>query len=144
MAIYYIVIKEALMYELIEIINDDVTRFIKLKNMDSGIVEECFDDSAVVSESNFDFMEIGYQYECKIKLFGEPDSEKTEGSVVCRLINRNVTVGKKIMVEVEVDSNKYYIPQTKVKEYLDYDSFNFKFTRKDLVQVNDIIHDDLL
>lgn len=48
------------------------------------------------------------------------------------------------MVEVEVDSNKYYIPQTKVKEYLDYDSFNFKFTRKDLVQVNDIIHDDLL
>lgn len=64
------------MYELKEIINDDVTRFIKLKNMDSGIVEECFDDSAVVSESNFDFMEIGHQYECKIKLFGEPDSEK--------------------------------------------------------------------
>lgn len=132
------------MYELMEIINDDVTRFIKLKNMDSGVVEECFDDSAVVSKSNFDFMEIGHQYECKIKLFGELDSEKTEGSVVCRLINRNVTVGKKLMVEVEVDNNKYYIPQTKVKEYLDYDSFNFKFTRKDLVQVNDIIHDDLL
>jgi len=132
------------MFELVEIKNNDATRFIKLKNMDSGAIEECFDDSAVVSSNNFNFMEIGRQYECKIKLFGNPVCEKANGSVVCRLVDKNITIGQKLMVEVEVNSNKYYIPQIKVKDFLDNDSFNFSFSRKDLVQVNTIIHADLL
>lgn len=48
------------------------------------------------------------------------------------------------MVEVEVNNNRYYIPQVKVKDYLNYDTFNFYFTRKDIIQVNAITHADLL
>ena len=132
------------MFELVEIKSNSATRFVKLKNVDSGAIEECFDDSAVVSGNNFNFMEVGCRYECKIKLFGKPVSEKVNSSVVCRLVDRNITIGQKLMVEVEVNSNKYYIPQVKVKDYLDNDSFNFSFTRKDLVQVNTTIHADLL
>lgn len=50
------------MYELIDVVDYDVTRLLKLRNIDTGIIEECFDDSAVVSDNNFDFMQIGQQY----------------------------------------------------------------------------------
>ncbi len=132
------------MYELIDIVEDDATRLIKLKNIDTGIIEECFDDSAVVSENNFDFMQIGQKYECKIKLFGKPLAERTSNSIICKVINKEIIIGQKAMVEVQINNGKYYIPRQKVSEYLDSDSFNFCFTRKDLVQVNNIIHADLL
>ena len=132
------------MYELIDIVEDDVTRLIKLKNIDTGIMEECFDDSAVISDNNFDFMQIGQKYECKIKLFGKPLAERTSNSIICKVVNREVMIGQRAMVEVQVNNSKYYIPRQKVSEYLDDDIFNFYFTRKDLVQVNNIIHADLL
>lgn len=132
------------MYELVEIAEGDATRFIKLKNVDTGIMEECFDDTAVVSKKNFGFMQIGQQYECKIKLFGKPVAEKTSNSVICKLLNKEIMIGKKAMVEVQVNDAIYYIPRQKVREYLESDSFNLCFTRKDLIQVNDIIHADFL
>lgn len=132
------------MYELIDIVEDDATRLVKLKNVDTGIIEECFDDSAVVSDNNFDFMEIGQKYECKIKLFGKPLAERTSNSIICKVVNREVVLGQRAMVEVEINNSKYYILRQKVSEYLDNDIFNFYFTRKDLVQVNNIIHADLL
>lgn len=132
------------MYELIDIVEDDATRLIKLKNIDTGIMEECFDDSAVISDNNFDFMQIGQKYECKIKLFGKPLAERTSNSIICKVVNKEVVIGQRAMVEVQVNNSKYYIPRQKVCEYLDDDIFNFYFTRKDLVQVNNIIHADLL
>lgn len=132
------------MYELIDVVEDDVTRFLTLKNIDTGIIEECFDDSAVVSDKNFNFMQIGQQYECKIKLFGQPLAERTGNSIICKVINKEIVIGQKAMVEVQINNSKYYIPRQKVSEYLDSDSFNFRFTRKDLVQVNNTIHADLL
>lgn len=132
------------MYELIEVIEDEATRFIKLKNIDTGIIDECFDDSAVISDKNFDFMQIGQQYECKIKLFGKPVAEEIKNSIICKVINKEIVIGQKAMVEVQVNNSKYYIPSQKVIEYLDCDSFNFCFTRKDLIQVNDTIHADFL
>ena len=132
------------MYELMEVIEDDVTRLIKLKNIDTDMIEECFDDSAVVSENNFNFMQIGQKYECKIKLFGKPLHERTSNSSICKVINKEIIIGKKVMVEIQVDNNKYYIPRQKISKYLDTDTFYFYFTRKDLIQVNDIIHADLL
>ena len=132
------------MYELIDIVEDDATRLIKLKNIDTGIIEECFDDSAVVSDNNFNFMQIGQKYECKIKLLGKPLAERTSNSIICKVVNREVVIGQRVMVEVEINNSKYYIPRRKVSEYLDNDIFNFYFTRKDLVQVNNIIHADLL
>lgn len=132
------------MYEVIDIVDDDATRFIKLKNIDTDIIEECFDDSAVVSDNNFEFMQIGQKYECTIKLFGNPHAERTSNSVICKVVNREVVIGQRAMVEVEIDNSKYYIPRQKVSKYLDNDVFHFCFTRKDLVQVNNIIHADLL
>ena len=132
------------MYELIDVVEDDATRLVKLKNIDTGIIEECFDDSAVVSDNNFDFMQIGQKYECKIQLFGKPLAERTSNSIICKVVNREVTIGQRAMVEVQISNSKYYIPRQKVSEYLDNDIFNFYFTRKDLVQVNNIIHADLL
>ena len=132
------------MYEVIDIVDDDATRFIKLKNIDTDIIEECFDDSAVVSDNNFEFMQIGQKYECKIKLFGKPLAERTSNSIICKVVNREVVIGQRAMVEVEINNSKYYIPRQKVSEYLDNDVFHFCFTRKDLVQVNNIINADLL
>ena len=132
------------MYELIDIVEDDAPRLLKLKNIDTGIIEECFDDSAVVSDDNFDFMQIGQKYECKIKLFGKPLAERTSNSIICKVVNREVMIGQRAMVEVQINNSKYYVPRQKVSEYLDNDIFNFYFTRKDLVQVNNIIHADLL
>ena len=115
------------MYELIDIVEDDAPRLLKLKNIDTGIIEECFDDSAVVSDDNFDFMQIGQKYECKIKLFGKPLAERTSNSIICKVVNREVMIGQRAMVEVQINNSKYYIPRQKVSEYLDNDIFNFYF-----------------
>ena len=130
------------MHELVEISENTATRFVKLKNVYTSIVDECFDDSAVVSERNFGFMQIGQQYECKIKLFGKPSDKRMRGSVVCTVIDKEATIGEKPMVEVRVNDEKYYIAKKKVEEYLSRDYFYFFSTRKDLVQVNDVIHAD--
>lgn len=132
------------MYELIGVVEDDATRLIKLKDIDTGIIEECFDDSAVVSDNNFNFMQIGQQYECKIKLFGKPLAERTSNSTICKVISKEIKIGQRAMVEVQINNSKYYIPRQKVSEYLDSDCFNFCFTRKDLIQVDNTIHADLL
>ncbi|MBQ4518422.1 MAG: hypothetical protein II997_07550 [Clostridia bacterium] len=131
------------MYELIEIATTDVTRFLKLKNIESEIIEECFDDSAVVSDKNFNFMKINQRYQCKIKLFGKAVREKTENSAICKVINREIIIGKKPMVEVQINNNYYYIAKKTIKDFLNDKSFYFCCTRKDLIQVDDVIHADL-
>ena len=95
------------MYELLEINEDMATRFLKLKNLETGYLEECFDDSAVVGEENFDFMENNHRYECKIKLFGKVVDEKTDNSTLCRIINEEVYVGTRQMVEVAIGVGRY-------------------------------------
>lgn len=131
------------MYELIEITETDATRFLRLKNIESGIIEECFDDSAVVSDKNFNFMKINQQYQCKIKLFGKAVREKTENSAICKVINREIMIGKKPMVEVQIDNDHYYIAKKTIKDFFNDESFYFCCTRKNLIQVDDVVHADL-
>ena len=131
------------MYELIEIIEADATRLLKLKDIGSGFIEECFDDSAVVSDENFGFMKINQQYQCKIKLFGKAVRKKTENSVVCKVVNRENIIGNKPMIEVWINNRQYYIAKKTVKDFLNDESFYFCCTRKDLIQVNDVVHADL-
>lgn len=132
------------MYELISVKNDEMTRFVKLKNLDSGTIEECFDDSALVSDECFDFMKVGQKYECKIKLFGKVVEEATDKSVFCTILDRNIVIGTKNMVKIKVKDDNYYVPQKKISNYLNVDTFIFNFSRKDLIQVNYIIHADML
>ena len=70
------------MYRVISIEDYMVTRNIRLENFDTGTIDECFDDSSLVSKKCFDFIKM--------------------------------------------------------------DSFYFRYSRKDLIQVNNIIHADLL
>ena len=48
------------------------------------------------------------------------------------------------MVMVLIENDAYYIPEKKLNKILNTDKFYFKYTRKDLIAVNNIIHADLL
>lgn len=132
------------MYKVIAIKEYDMTRDVNLKSLTSGNIDECFDDSALVSDKCFDFMEVGKEYECKIMLFGNVSNNKMESSVLCKIENKDDIVGKRKMVKVMVDNDSYYIPQEKVRNFLNSTSFYFNCSRKDLIQVNNVIHADWL
>ncbi len=53
------------MYKIIKIRNYAATRDIELQNLNTNTINLCFDDSAVVSYNNFDFIEEGKVYDCK-------------------------------------------------------------------------------
>lgn len=132
------------MYRLLEIVEGDATRQVQLENLDTGATELCFDDSALVSDRNFDFMQIGQQYDCKIKLFGKPVLTKTDTSITCKVTRTEVIIGERAFTEVVTSCGMYYVPSKNIAEYLPQGSFEFFCTRKDLVQVNGTIHGDLL
>lgn len=131
-------------FKVHKIFESDATRMVVLENLNTGAVEVCFDDSALVSDRNFDFMQVGQQYDCKIKLFGKPIPTKTDASITCRVNYTEVKIGSKILTEVQTSEGVYYIPPQKIAEYLKHGIFEFCYTRKDLVQVNDTVHGDYL
>lgn len=53
-------------------------------------------------------------------------------------------VGTKEMVKVLVENNEYYIPRKKVEKCLEKEMFFFRYTRKDLIQVDNVLHSDML
>jgi hypothetical protein len=118
-----------------------------LKNLDTGVTEMCFDDSDVGHSNNFNFMEVGKQYECKISLFGSLDKEGIE----LRYLD-DVFVGLEKMSKVTMSTGDiYYIGSDDATglsledSHINIgDSFNFCASRKDLVQVNDTVHGDCL
>ncbi|EGK1784657.1 hypothetical protein IOO79_002212 [Listeria monocytogenes] len=131
------------MYYVESITESVVTRVLELKNESTGTVDLCFDDSAVVSNKNFEFMKQGNSYDCKIKLFGDLVKEKEERTVACLITNVNVRIGNSGFLEVNVKDDVYYIPKEKVLNILEQDIILFKISRKDLIEVNDVIHGDL-
>ena len=132
------------MYKVISIDTDEMTKTVKIKNLKIGTVDICFDDSELVSDKDFNFMKIGDEYECKIKLFGNVVSNIQENVVLCKLVNTSIMIGSKKMVMVLIENDAYYIPEKKLNKILNTDKFYFKYTRKDLIAVNNIIHADLL
>ena len=121
------------MYRVVSIDRDEMTKNIQIKNLETGTVDICFDDSSLVSDENFDFMREGNEYECKIKLFGTVVSDMQENAVLCKIVNSCIIVGTKKMVEVLVGKDKYYIPEKKSTNLLSSKEIMFKFTRKDLI-----------
>lgn len=130
-------------YRVVSVQEDAMTRNVELVNLLTGTKEVCFDDSALVGSNNFEYMIVGNVYNCKIKLFGNIVSEARDNSVHCRIIDRNVVVGNKLMVKVLIQKDEYYIPKYKIESIGDAAEFDFYYTRKDLVQVNDVIHGDM-
>ena len=132
------------MYKVLSIENDEMTKDIELKNIKTGTIDTCFDDSALVSDRNFNFMREGREYKCKIKLFGNVAINLQEKSVLCKVVDNNIIVGTKKMVKVLVEDDEYYISAKKINDFLDTKEFYFKYTRKDLIEVDNITHADLL
>ena len=132
------------MYEVVSIDEALMTRFIMLRNRETGTMDECFDDSLVVSDNNFWFMKEGGKYDCKIQLFGNVVPTMQEGAVLCKVIARDVMVGKRNRAKVLVGGDIYYLCQYEVNNLAEGDLFYYDASRKDLIQVDDVIHADLL
>lgn len=54
------------MYKVILIEDDEMTRNIELKNVETGTIDECFDDSALIGNECFDFMELARNITLKL------------------------------------------------------------------------------
>jgi len=133
------------MYKVLKVDKCERTSFVDLLNLDTETQDlECFDDSSVVSDDNFKFIEEGKIYDCKLELFGEFEQEKTDSSTEVTIIEKGVLLGNTKYFKVLINSDVYYIRESdaeniEVKEKMYYD-----FTRKDLVQVDNVVHADRL
>ena len=67
-----------------------------------------------------------------------------EGAVLCKVIARDVMVGKRNMVKVLVGGDIYYLCQYEISNLAEGELFYYDAYRKDLKQVDDVIHADLL
>lgn len=133
------------MYRVVSIENDEMTRIVKLENLETGTIDMCFDDSAVVSDENFGFMEEERLYNCKIKLFGNIALDIQDEVVLCKIVKDNIFVGNQKMVKILIEADEYYITEKKIRNLVALKKeFYFKYTRKDLIEVNNVIHADLL
>ncbi|MDR3259845.1 MAG: hypothetical protein LBT51_09595 [Fusobacteriaceae bacterium] len=126
------------MFKLLSIKNYMMTRNIQLKNLETGTIEDCFDDSDLSDLNNFQFMEIGKNYECKILLFGECVEKKSDENYVICKVNSMIKIGIYWLLEVSVNNEVYYVSKNNVKN--DEKIIYYSFTRKDIIQVNDIVH----
>ena len=134
------------MYKVTKINKSAVTNFIELLNLDTGTPNICFDDSALfgINTENFEFMEEGAVYVCKIELFGKFEATPTPLSSELTIIETGVIVGSKNYLKVSIDSDLYYIPEAEAKNVSLERHMNYEFTRKDLIQVDNAIHADCL
>jgi len=130
------------MHRLISKEETQVTRFVTLKNVETGTEDYCFDDSDMVDvgRKDFWFMEVGKKYDCKILLFGSVKPSRFGKRVFCQVIRDNIARGRAHHVEVKVGEDIYYVPRSDVEDYLKDGKFYYYYTRKDLVQVNNTIH----
>ncbi len=135
------------MYEVLSFMDYMMTRDVILKNTDTGTIDTCFDDSDVSGSKFFD-LEPGGIYDCKIELFGDEVENETESGcgklVCCKVIRRNVPVGIMNMVQVLVGGDVYYVDQSEIKNITNKDIFWYRYTRKDLIQVNDTVKEYFL
>ena len=140
---------EGVMYKLLKIDEEIMTRAIKLINEESGCIDDCFDDSDLSHEyeQDFSFMKIGCIYDCKILLFGnvkDYSEINAKDFILCKYSNEFATIGIYEYLKVETSNGEYYIEKDCLKEIGDKKEFWFRWSRKDLIQVNNVILPRLL
>ena len=124
------------MHRVEKIDKAQVTRFFKLKNLETQTQDVCFDDSDVFDENDFSFMKIGEEYNCKILLFGKLD----ESGEVFEQIGTS-TIGNKIYVKLRNQKGDvYYIGKKKIPHVQKGAIVKIVYTRKDIIQVNEVLH----
>ncbi|MCR4945251.1 MAG: hypothetical protein K5986_12650 [Clostridium sp.] len=136
-------------YKFLKITGDiGFYRDVYLENEETGKIECCFDDSILSSTNNFEFMKIEESYECKIALFGTLAEKAVvsmpEYIVECTVIDRRCSIGRLNFMKVEVEGSTYYIQLVDLGEDFNNTKFKFQCTRKDLIQVDDVIHHRIL
>ena len=132
------------MHKIIHINEGKMTKFVDLLNLDTGTQEEVFDDSSVVSYNDFEFMKENGIYNCKIELFGKFESKKTDDNVEVKLIESGVVIGNTKYFKVLIKNDEYYILESDADGLEIKEKMYYHFTRKDLIQVDDVIHADCL
>lgn len=137
------------MYKLISIEEDIMTRYVSLIDLDTNKTEYCFDDSELCLEGqvDFSFMTIGETYRCKILLFGRPlknDEFVSEDCLFCKQSGEMIKLGIYNVIPVESNNSIYYIMEKDLLKADNAKEFWFKSSRRDLVQVNDVVSARLL
>ncbi len=143
------------MYKFLSASDSIMTRHVKLENCETGRVELCFDDSDLRhdDQEDFWFMQIGAIYDCKILLFGlafdlSDEEAMEQNRILCETTSRELIiceavesmfVGNVEVISVMNNGNVYYVATDDIKNIKDTKRFAFRFSRKDLIQVNDII-----
>ena len=132
------------MYRVTGIKEYAATRDVLLLNEETGTQETCFDDSALMGYENFSFMKQGEHYECKIVLFGRLGLPEESGLLACTVLERRVPVGVRKMAKVQVGQDIYYILEKELKDVGDVDVIYYSSSRRDLIQVDNVLHADYL
>ena len=143
------------MYKFLSASECMMTRYVELENCETGKVELCFDDSDLRhdDQKDFWFMQIGALYECKILLFGlafdlSDEEAMEQNRILCETTSReliicealeNMFVGNLEVISVMNNGNVYYVATDDIKNIKDKKRFAFRFSRKDLIQVDDVI-----
>lgn len=128
------------MHKFISEEHADVTRFVTLRNVETGTEDYCFDSSDMFDDesTDFSFMKIGQVYDCKILLYGEPHETQNGKHISCRVLRDNVPIGRRRVVEVKSGNDIYYVPYNDVENLLDRDRFSYYYSRKDLIMVDGV------
>lgn len=129
------------MYEVKKIIEYMMTRDVLLHNIEYGVDEVCFDDSEM-SDPDFSFMKVDEKYECKIRLLGDVVNFEESNALLCKVLSK-CKVGKRGFYKVKTECGVYYIDCDEVgtlKNMNEGDEFFFSYFRKDLVQVDRVVH----
>ena len=130
------------MYKVMGFDEAVATREVFLLNEETGTRETCFDDSALMGYENFSFMKQGGRYECKIKLFGRLGLPEDSDLLACTVLERRVPLGVRKLAKVQVGQDIYYIPERELKDVGDVDVIYYSSSRRDLIQVNNVLHAD--
>lgn len=132
------------MFKLLSINQAQATRTVDLQNMETQTIDTCFDDSALVSDDgNFEFMQIGQQYTCKLRLFGSTKNMDSGDWSEYKILTDKVKLGDRLLSKVSKADDIYYVNYESIEKYISVGKFMFDCTRKDLIQVNNVIHADL-
>ena len=132
------------MYKVMGFKEAVATRKVFLLNEETGTQETCFDDSGLAGEENFLFMKQGEHYECKIKLFGRLGLPEDSDLLACTVLERRVPVGVRKLAKVQVGQDIYYILEKELKDVGDVDVIYYSSSRRDLIQVDNVLHADYL
>ena len=132
------------MYKLVAIEEDIMTRYVSLLDLQNNIIENCFDDSELCLEgqADFSFMIVGETYNCKILLFGRPlkhNEVVSDDCLFCKQSGEIIKLGMYKMKPVQCNTSIYYIMEKDISKVENPKEYWFKSSRRDLVQVNDVV-----